>query len=316
MPLMPADLAIRIGRLRLANPVLTASGCFGYGLEAWSVFDVSRLGALVMKTLTARPRLGNPPPRIAETPAGMLNAIGLENPGMEAFLRDILPKSRELGCPVLVASVAGKDLAEYATLTAALQVKGISAVELNLSCPNLNSGGIDFGGDAAFVREATRRCLKASPKRDLWVKLTPHTADIRVTARAAWEAGAAAVTVANTYVGMSIDWKRGVPRTGHGTGGLSGPAIRPLTVALVAKVAADCEVPIVASGGISSPQDAMEYAWAGASAVQVGTASFRDPAACLRILEGIPDCLKQAKATRWRNVVGRLKRPQTGKEIL
>ncbi len=312
---MRADLSVRIGRLTLSNPVLTASGCFGYGLEAAAAFDVSRLGAIVLKTLTAKPRHGNPPPRIAETPAGMLNAIGLENPGIEAFLTEILPKSRKLGAP-LVASVAGKDLADYAALTGALQVPGISAIELNLSCPNLNAGGIDFGGDPAFVREATRRCRKASPRRDLWVKLTPHVADIRVTARAAWEAGAAAVTIANTYVGMSIDWKRGVPRTGHGTGGLSGPAIRPLTLALVAKLAPECPIPIVASGGICSAEDAMEYACAGASAFQVGTASFRDPTACLGILESLPGCLKQAGLARWRDGIGRLKRPTRAKETL
>ena len=302
---MPADLSARVGRLTLKNPVTTGSGCFGYGLEAAGVFDVGRLGALVLKTLTPKPRHGNPPPRIAETASGMLNAIGLENPGMEAFLTEILPQVREFGCP-LVASVAGKDLEDYVSLVAALQVPGIRAIELNLSCPNLNSGGFDFGRDPAFVGEVTRRALKASPDRDLWIKLTPHVADIRVPAEAAWKAGAAALTVANTYVGMAIDWRKAVPRIAHRTGGLSGPAIKPLTLALVAKVAAESPIAVVASGGIASAEDAMEYACAGAAAVQVGTASFRDPAACLRMIGDLPACLKQAGLASWREGVGRL----------
>lgn len=295
-----------MGRLRLANPVATGSGCFGYGLEGAAAFDVSRLGALVLKTLTTRPRAGNPPPRIVETASGMLNAIGLENPGVEAFLQDILPRVRDLGCPAVVASVAGKDLADYEALVEALQVRGIHAIELNLSCPNLNAGGLDFGGDPAFVGEVTRRCAAVSPKRDLWVKLTPHVADIRLPARAAWEAGAAALTVANTYVGLALDWRQGRSRLARGTGGLSGPAVKPLTLALVARVASESPVPVVGSGGILTAEDALEYACAGATAVQVGTASFRDPRACLRILEGIPGILKAAGLRRWRDAVGRL----------
>ena len=309
-----ADLGARVGRLALSNPVMTGSGCFGYGLEAASVFDVGRLGALVLKTLTTKPRHGNPPPRIAETAAGMLNAIGLENPGIAAFLKDILPRVRAFGCPV-VASVAGKDLGDYVTLVEALQAKGISAIELNLSCPNLNSGGLDFGADPAFIREVTLRAAATSPERDLWIKLTPHVADIRVPARAAWEAGAAALTVANTYVGMAVDWRRGRPRLAHGTGGLSGPAVKPLTVALVAKVAAESPVAVVASGGIATAEDALEYACAGAAAVQVGTASFRDPAACLRLIETLPGRLAEAGLARWRDAVGRLKPSRRGETL-
>lgn len=304
---MKPDLRVKIGRLALRNPVATASGCFGYGWEASAAFDVGRLGALVLKTVTARPRAGNPPPRIAETAAGMLNAIGLENPGIEAFLEDHLPRLRAHGCP-LVASVAGKDLAEYVALVEALQVRGIGAIELNLSCPNLNSGGMDFGKDPAFIRAVTRRAAKASPRRDLWIKLTPHVADLRIQARAAWEAGAAALTVANTYVGMAIDWRRGTPRLARGTGGLSGPAVKPLTLALVAKVAPESPVPVIASGGIATAEDALEYAAAGAAAFQVGTASFRNPAACLRILEDLPARLGEAGLSRWRDAVGRAHR--------
>ena len=301
---MTPALGIRVGRLTLKNPVTTGSGCFGYGLEASAVFDVGRLGALVLKTLTTRPRHGNPPPRIAETPAGMLNAIGLENPGIEAFLSDVLPRVREFGCPV-VASVAGKDLEDYVALVKALQVRGIAAIELNLSCPNLNSGGMDFGKDPAFIRAVVRRCARASPKRDLWAKLTPHVADIREPARAAWEAGAAALTVANTYVGMAVDWRTGRPRLARGTGGLSGPAVKPLTLALVARVASDLPAPVVASGGILTAEDALEYAAAGACAVQVGTASFRDPAACPRMIEELPGRLARAGLSRWKDAVGR-----------
>lgn len=313
---MPADLSARVGRLTLRNPVATGSGCFGYGLEAADAFDVGRLGALVLKTLTPRPRHGNPPPRIAETPAGMLNAIGLENPGISAFLAEILPGIREWACP-LVASVAGKDLDDYVAMVTALQAPGISAIELNLSCPNLNSGGMDFGANPAFVQLVTRRAVAASPKRDIWVKLTGHVADIRVPARAAWTSGAAALTVANTYVGMAIDWRSGVPRLARGTGGLSGPAIKPMTLALVAKVAAESPVAVVASGGICTAEDAMEYACAGATAVQVGTASFRDPTACLRVIQDLPGCLRQAGLTRWRDGIGRIRKaPKDIQEIL
>ena len=313
---MTSALSTRVGRLALKNPVMTGSGCFGYGLEAADVFDVGRLGALVLKTLTTKGRHGNPPPRIAETAAGMLNAIGLENPGIEAFLSGILPKVRAFGCPV-VASVAGRDMDDYVALVEALQVRGIHAIELNLSCPNLNSGGMDFGKDPAFIRALLRRCAKISAKRDLWAKLTPHVADIRVPAEAAWKAGAAALTVANTYVGMAVDWRTGRPRLARGTGGLSGPAVKPLTLALVAKVASQIEAPIVASGGILTAEDALEYAAAGASAVQVGTASFRDPAACLKLIEALPGRLARAGLGSWTDGIGRTRScPSAPRETL
>jgi dihydroorotate dehydrogenase (NAD+) catalytic subunit len=278
--------SVKLGALTLKNPVLTASGCFGYGVEFDDFFDVAGLGGICTKGLSLLPRPGNPPDRICETPAGMLNAIGLANIGVEAFCRDKLPILRERGVTV-IANVFATSLDDFVALAQRLDGEaGIAAVELNVSCPNVTHGGIEFGRDPRMAAQVTAR-VRASTKLPVWVKMSPEAGDLIGVARACEAEGADAITAINTIRGMVIDVERMQPKLKNRTGGLSGPALRPIAVRMVYELAGALEIPVVGIGGISSARDALEFLLAGAKAVQVGTASFTDPAASKRIAEGI-----------------------------
>jgi len=274
------------GGLRLKNPVLTASGTCGYGLELEPYLDLSRLGGIVVKGLSPAPRAGNPPVRIVETPSGMLNAIGLQNIGVRTFVEDRLPKLRGRGTAI-VANIFGERVEDYREVADVLgSADGLSAVEVNLSCPNTAEGGMIFGVDPAAVERVTRT-VKDRSRVPVLVKLTPNVTDITEIARAAVAGGADGLSVVNTFVAMVVDVERRAPVLANGTGGLSGPAIRPLAVHLTHQVARAVRVPVVGMGGIACGRDALEFLIAGASAVQVGTITFASPSAPVRILEEI-----------------------------
>jgi dihydroorotate dehydrogenase (NAD+) catalytic subunit len=270
-------LEVRLGPLTLRNPILTASGTFGYGLEFTDFVDLARLGGLCTKGLSLRPHGGNRPPRICETPAGMLNAIGLQNVGVEAFLAEKMPKLRALGATV-IANVWGDLEEDYVTVVRALEeAEGLHAVELNISCPNVERGGMLFGNSPALTASLVSR-VRAVTERPLIVKLSPNAPDLVESARAARDAGADILSLINTLVGMAIDPQTARPRLSFGTGGLSGPAIKPIAVRMVYQVARALPgVPLMGIGGISSLEDVLEFLAAGAWAVQVGTASFKEP---------------------------------------
>lgn len=280
-------LSVDVGRnLVLRNPVLTASGTFGYGLEYEPFFDLASLGGVVVKGISPRERSGNPPPRIVETPCGMLNAIGLQNVGVERFAREKLPALRERDTAVVV-NVYGHRVEDYVAVAERLEREpGIAALELNLSCPNVAEGGLEIGRSPAAVERVTR-AVRDVTNRPLWVKLTPNVTDITEPARAAVAGGADALSLVNTFVGMVIDIERRRPVLSHGTGGLSGPAIRPMAVAMVWQVARAVEVPVIGIGGIASVRDVVEFLLAGARAVQVGTANFGDPSVAARLVAGL-----------------------------
>jgi dihydroorotate dehydrogenase (NAD+) catalytic subunit len=279
----PVDLSVSVGALRLSNPILAASGTFGYGVEFAHLVDLNRLGGIVTKGLSLEPIAGAPAPRLCETPSGMLNAVGLQNVGVRAFVADTLPALRQYRTAV-VANVFGHTVAEYAAVVRILEgAEGLAAYELNISCPNTDHGGIQFGSDPGMVAEVVSVARKQA-RRPLWVKLSPNVTDIAAIARAAQEAGADALTVANTYQAMSIDIQSRKSRLGRTTGGLSGPAIKPITLRLVHEVSSAVKIPILGLGGVESAEDVLEYLIAGATAVQVGTANFSDPKACEHIL--------------------------------
>ncbi|HKY33158.1 MAG TPA: dihydroorotate dehydrogenase [Candidatus Polarisedimenticolia bacterium] len=276
-------LAVSAGPLALKNPVMTASGTCGYGVDLLPHLELSALGGIVCKSLSLKPREGSAPCRIAETPAGMLNAIGLQNIGVEAFLRDKLPELRRHDVAV-VANIFGETVQEFAQLARALDgADGIAAVELNISCPNTAKGGIEFGVDPEATARVTE-AVKAATRRPVIVKLSPNVTDITLIARAAAAAGADILSLVNTFVGMAVDVQRGRPILASGAGGLSGPAIRPLAVLLTYRVARAVSIPLIGLGGIRSGADALEFIMAGASAVQVGTATFTEPGAAARIV--------------------------------
>ncbi len=279
--------AVAIGDLTLKNPVLTASGCFGYGLEYDDFYDVATLGGICTKGLSRQPRAGNPPERICETPAGMLNAIGLANIGVEAFCKDKLPLLRARGVTV-IANIFASSIEDFEAIATRLDTEegGVHAIELNVSCPNVSHGGIEFGRDAKLAAEVTR-AVRGTTRLPLWVKMSPEAGDLVGVAKACQAAGADAITAINTIRGMSIDVERRRPRLANRTGGLSGPALRPVAVRMVWDLASALDIPVVGIGGVTTTRDALEFLMAGASAVQVGTANFSDPHAAKRIAEGI-----------------------------
>ncbi len=288
------DLTTRVGSLLLKNPVMSASGTFGYGLEFSPFYDISRLGAVVVKGLSLRPSPGNAPQRIVETPAGMLNAIGLQNIGVERFIDDVMPRLDDAGA-VCVANIYGRTTEEYEEVARRLAERPTpAAIELNVSCPNVKEGGISFGSNPEMLSRLTRR-VRAVTQKPLWVKLSPNVTDIGEMARAAEEAGADAVTLINTLVGMAVDPVTRRPRLANITGGLSGPAIRPVALRMVWEACRAVRIPVVGIGGIQSAEDALEFLLVGAAAVQVGTANFRNPNACLEIVDGIRDFLVRGK---------------------
>ena len=289
------DLSVQIGALRLRNPILAASGTFGYGVEFAHLVDLNRLGGFVVKGLSREPMEGAPPPRLCETPSGMLNAVGLQNIGVRAFVSEKLPVLRKYDTAVL-ANVFGYCLEDYVEVIRTLEdADGLAGYELNISCPNVKKGGMQFGNDPAQVSEVVTAARKAAARRQLWVKLSPLVADIGLIARAAECSGADALTVANTYPAMSLDTRSLKSRLGNLTGGLSGPAIRPITLRLVWETKRAVKIPVIGLGGIEAVDDVLEYLSVGASAVQVGTASFADPRASERLLGPLTKALVQAK---------------------
>lgn len=277
------DLSVNIGALRLPNPILAASGTFGYGVEFARLMDLNRLGGIVVKGLSLEPMAGAPAPRLCETPSGMLNAVGLQNIGARAFVAEKLPALRKYHTAI-IANVFGYTIEEYVGVIRILEeAEGLAAYELNISCPNTAHGGIQFGSDPQMVSDVVAAARQAA-RRPLWIKLSPNVTDIGIIARAAESAGADALTVANTYQAMSIDVRTRKSKLGRPTGGLSGPAIKPITLRLVYEAKRAVKIPVIGLGGIEKAEDVLEYLIVGASATQIGTASFSHPAACLEVL--------------------------------
>jgi len=289
------DLSVQIGSLRFSNPIIAASGTFGYGVEFAHLVDLNSLGGVVTKGLSLEPMAGAPAPRICETPSGMLNAVGLQNVGVRAFVADKLPELRKYRTHI-VCNVFGHTISEYAEVIEVLNdAEGISAYELNVSCSNTDAGGIAFGVDPAVLSRVVE-LAKSTATRPVWVKLSPNVTDIRVMAKAADLSGADALTVANTYPAMAVDIKTNRSRLGRLTGGLSGPAIKPITLRLVFESSHAAQVPVIGLGGIESAEDVVEYLAVGAAAVQIGTATFADPKAILGILDGFRKHFLASKA--------------------
>jgi dihydroorotate dehydrogenase (NAD+) catalytic subunit len=301
---LEVDLAPHNPRgLRLANPVMTASGTFGYGAEFEKLFDIQQLGAIVCKGTTLLPRDGNPQPRIAETTGGIINSIGLQNIGVDALIHRKCPKWAKWRVPVIV-NVAGSSIEEYRRIAVRLnRAKGVSGIELNISCPNVKEGGMEFGARADSAARVTAAVRKATTL-PLIVKLTPNTADIVGIARAVTDAGADALCLINTLRGLAIDIQTRRPLLGNTFGGLSGPAIKPVALAMVYQVAGAVKIPIVGCGGIASGADALEFIMAGATAVEVGTASFWNPRATLDVLEELKALLVRQKVDDLRSLIG------------
>jgi dihydroorotate dehydrogenase (NAD+) catalytic subunit len=300
-------LAVELGPLRLANPVMVAAGTFGYGLEYAGLVDIGGLGAICVKGISLEPRRGNPPPRVCETPAGMLNAIGLANIGYDAFVGDTLPRLREAGATVIV-NTYGTSVEEFSELARRFdRVPGVAALELNISCPNVKAGGMHFGMHPEPAREVTRAVREAT-SLPLIVKLSPEAGDLRGVAQAAAEGGADALSLINTLRGMSIDVDTRRPRLGPGIGGLSGPAIRPVAVRMVHEVFGAVDLPLIGIGGITSVRDALEFFLVGARAIQVGTANFANPRAAEEILSGLARYCDE-RETRIADLVGQVLLP-------
>ncbi len=298
------DFSVKLGKLILKNPVLVSSGTFGYGREFAEFIDLNRLGGIITKAITPKPRPGNPPPRTVETPAGLLNAIGLENCGLDAFVSEKLPFLRTLDTAVIV-NVAGASEQDYLDVVGRLsKEEGVAGFEINISCPNVKEGCIEFGARPEAAAALTRK-LRAETGLTLILKLSPNVTDTASIAEAVAEAGADALTVANTFRGMAIDTETGMPVLGNRIGGLSGPAVKPLALYQVFQVSSRTELPIVGSGGIFNAGDAMEFIFAGASAVSIGTANFVRPAASVEILEGIGSYCESHGIRRLADCVGR-----------
>ena len=286
------DLSVDVAGLRLTNPIIAASGCFGYGVEYAHLVELASLGGVAVKGLFLEPRHGHPPPRIVETPAGMLNAIGLQGIGVRRFVDEKLPALRDAGATVIV-NICGSTVAEYAELARILSdADGVAAIEINISCPNINEGGHTFGCSAQGVGGVVQAVRAATPL-PIFPKLTPNVTDIAAMARAAEDAGADAVSLVNTFLAMAIDVETRRPLLSNVVGGLSGPAIRPIAVRMVYECRAAIRVPIIGMGGIASARDVVEFLIAGASAVQVGTANFEDPGIWPKLTEGLVEYLKR-----------------------
>jgi dihydroorotate dehydrogenase (NAD+) catalytic subunit len=299
------DLTVAIGGLTLKNPVMTASGTFGYGEEYASFVDLNRLGAVVVKGLSLEPRSGNPPPRIMETPSGMLNAVGLQNIGVKDFITRKLPFLRQYDTAVIV-NIFGETVDEYRRVTEILSgTEGIHAIEVNISCPNVKRGGISFGATPEAAAEVTRR-IRGETDLPLIVKLTPNVTDIAQIALAAESAGADALSLINTLTGMSVDIEKKRPHLANVTGGLSGPAIRPVALRMVWQVVRAVKIPVIGIGGIVTASDALEFLITGARAVEIGTANFIRPAATMEVINGIVDYLSRHKIVKITELIGSL----------
>jgi len=300
------DLSVTLGRLELKNPIMVASGTFGYAREMEGIVDVDRIGGILPKTITAEPRIGNAPWRTVETSAGLLNAIGLDNDGVDAFLEHHLPYLTDIGTSVVV-SVAGRTEDDFVNLAERVgSQRGVSAIELNLSCPNV-SGGVDFGTNA----DSCRGVVAAARQRTnvpILAKLTPNVTRIADIAQAAADGGADAVCLINTVLGIAIDWRRRKPMLGNGMGGLSGPAIKPIALRCVHQVSSAVDIPIIGIGGIANIDDVMEFLVAGASAVQIGTANYYDPTVSTRLIDQLPEALDEINAGSVAEIIGTMVR--------
>ena len=301
------DLRVSLGRLQLPNPIMVASGTFGYAREMAPWVELERLGGILPKTVTPHARVGNRPARTVETPCGLLNSIGLDNDGIDRFIEYHLPYLASIGCPIVV-SIAAATPRELEEMVRKLALPHVAGIELNLSCPNV-TGGIDFGTDPRRCGDLVRHVRRATDLPIL-AKLTPNVADLPTIAHAAAEAGADAISVINTLLGMAIDWRGRLPMLGNVMGGLSGPAIKPVALRCVYQVSQAVDVPVVGIGGIGSLDDVMEFLVAGASAVQIGTANFYDPTVSLRILDQLPAAIADLGATSVNQIVGSLSVPQ------
>jgi dihydroorotate dehydrogenase (NAD+) catalytic subunit len=301
-----AELSVDLGKLQLKNPVMTASGTFGYGFEYKDYFDLSRLGAIVVKGIAMKPSHGNPTPRVAEVASGMLNAIGLQGPGVEKFLHgeEYLPFLRTTGA-VVVVNIWGKRLEEYRDVAARLDAdrEGIAALEINISCPNVKEGGVAFGTDLKLAHEVVAAVLSVTTL-PLITKLSPNVTKIGDFARAVADAGSDMISLINTITGMAIDVETHRPRIANLTGGLSGPAIKPVAVRMVYEVARSVKIPVIGMGGIMDGDDAIEFMLAGASAIAVGTAIFADPYAPIKVLDGINAYLDRHNIGSVREIIG------------
>jgi dihydroorotate dehydrogenase (NAD+) catalytic subunit len=299
------DLAVRIGSLELPNPVIAASGCFGYGLEYQEIVDLSQLGGVAVKGLFLTEREGHPPPRIAETPAGMLNAIGLQGIGVHRFVREKLPLLHACGARTIV-NICGATLDEYAEVARVLSDhEGVSAIELNISCPNIKEGGIQFGCSLVGTAQVTSAVRKVTGLPVI-PKLTPNVTDVASFARAAEDAGADAVSLVNTFLAMAIDVETRRPKISNMLGGLSGPAIRPIAVRMVWECFNTVKIPIIGMGGIVDAADAIEFVLAGSTAVQIGTANFADPFVWTKVLDGIEDYMRRHRVNRVADLIGQI----------
>lgn len=297
------NLAVNLGGMALKNPVTVASGTFGYGREYQDYVNPALLGAVIVKGTTLEPRLGNPPPRIVETPAGMLNAIGLENPGIEVFVRESLPWLRNAGVTV-IANIAGNTIDEYAKMAEILDKEtGIAGIELNISCPNVKKGGMQFGTDPVMVKEVTQ-AVKSKTKLPVMPKLSPNVTDITAIARAAADGGADCVALINTLTGMAIDIDSRKPVLANVIGGLSGPAIKPVALRMVYQVAREVGIPIMGLGGIMRIRDVIEFMMAGATAVSIGTANFVNPVVTLEVIDGLTRYLEKYDIPDIRSIIG------------
>jgi len=301
-----ADLKVNIGKLELKNPVLTASGTFGYGSEFDDFLAIDTLGGIIVKGTTLEPREGNAYPRMAETPSGMLNAVGLQNKGVDAFIRDIYPNIRHYNTNIIV-NVSGSRLEDYVAVVEKLNdLEHIPAIELNISCPNVKTGGMAFGTSCASAAEITR-AIRQACKKTLIVKLSPNVTSITEIAKAVEDAGADGVSLINTLLGMAIDAETQKPLLSTITGGLSGPCIKPIALRMVWQVSKAVKIPIIGLGGIMNASDAIEFILAGATAIQVGTANFIDPAISTKIVTGIDDYCQRHKIASIKNLIGSLK---------
>ncbi len=303
----PISLEVDIAGLKMKNPVIAASGTFGFGREYAAYFDLSKLGGISVKGLTLEPRRGNAPPRIAETPGGILNSVGLQNPGVHAFIKNEIPFLRQHDVAIL-ANASGSTLEDYIAITEILSDADVDAIELNLSCPNVKQGGMTFGATACGMSEVVTAVRKKC-RKPLMVKLTPNVTDIAEIARAAEAAGADSLSLINTVLGLAIDIESQKPVLGNIMGGLSGPAVKPIAVRMVWQVARAVSIPVVGMGGISSGKDAVEFFLAGASAVMIGTAGFVDPLVWPRSVDEITDYMARHHIKDIPAMVGALKLP-------
>ncbi|MCM3123373.1 dihydroorotate dehydrogenase [Mesobacillus sp. AQ2] len=299
-----SSLSIELPGLLLKNPVMPASGCFGFGREFSQLYDLSLLGAIMIKATTPEPRFGNPTPRVAETPGGMLNAIGLQNPGLEKVFNEELPWLSEFDVPI-IANIAGSTEDDYVAVAEQLsKAPNVKALELNISCPNVKTGGIAFGTDPEMAKALTKKVKEVS-EVPVYVKLSPNVTDIVSIAKAVENGGADGITMINTLLGMRIDLSTGQPILANKTGGLSGPSVKPVAIRMIYEVSQRVSIPIIGMGGIQSAEDVVEFFLAGASAAAVGTQNFVDPFVCPKIIEELPEILENLGAEHISELTGR-----------